>query len=208
MLFDYELLGPFLKGFLLMASVIFAVGPQNAMLIRCGLRGDHPFLVASIFMLCDFLLITLGVIGIGQFVVKILWLRYIIVYGGAVFLLWFAGKAFLSAWKGGHSMADVADAPLRGTLIATAFAISLLNPGAIIDTVVIIGSVSSKYPLMEGIAFGLGAQAFSTVFFFALAAFTKKLAPQLKNPNVWRVIDGCVGLITVWIGLHLLFFEF
>ncbi len=153
------------------------------------------------------MLITLGVIGIGQFVVKILWLKYLIVYGGAAFLLWFALKAFRSAWKGGHSMDEAGDVPLRGTLIATAFAISLLNPGAIIDTVVIIGSVSSKYPVAGGIAFGLGAQVFSTLFFFALAGFAKGLAPQLKNPNVWRVIDLCVGLITVWIGLHLLFME-
>lgn len=203
-----EFFGPFLKGFLLMASVIFAVGPQNAMLIRHGLRREHPFLIASIFTLCDFLLISAGVIGIGQFVVKILWLKYLIVYGGALFLLWFAMKAFHSAWKGGHSMDDAGAVTMRGTIVASAFAVSLLNPGAIIDTVVIIGSVSSKYPILGGIAFGLGAQTFSTSFFFALAGFAKGLAPQLKNPVVWRVIDTGVGLITVWIGLHLLFFEF
>jgi L-lysine exporter family protein LysE/ArgO len=207
-MFINEFFWPFLKGFLLMASVIFAVGPQNAMLLRHGLRREHPFLIASIFTICDCLLISLGVFGVGQFVVKILWLKYVIVYGGAAFLLWFAMKAFRAAWRGGHSMDNAGDITMKGTLIATAFAVSLLNPGAIIDTVVIIGSVSSKYPLPSAIAFGLGAQAFSAAFFFALAGFSKSLAPKLRNPNVWRIIDAVVGLITVWIGLHLLFFDF
>jgi L-lysine exporter family protein LysE/ArgO len=198
---------PFLKGFLLMASVIFAVGPQNAMLIRQGLRRDHPFLIASIFTLCDFLLITVGVIGVGQYVAKIYWLRVIIVYGGAAFLLWFAIKAFLAAWRGGQNLSHT-EISSRGTLIASAFAVSLLNTGAIIDTVVIVGSVSSKYSLYSAVAFGLGAQAFSTGFFFCLAGFTRSLAPVLNNPNVWRIIDVIVGLITIWIGLHLVFFEF
>ena len=191
-----------------MASVIFAVGPQNAMLIRQGLRRDHPLLVATIFTICDFFLIALGVIGLGQLVTQLEWLRYIIVYGGALFLFWFAIKAFVSAWRGGQTLAGAKDVKLRGTLVATAIAISILNPGAIIDTVVIIGSVSSKYPLDQAIAFGLGAQAFSTAFFFMLAVFTNKFAPALNNPTVWRVIDVGVGLITLWIGLHLLTFDF
>lgn len=191
-----------------MASVIFAVGPQNAMLIRQGLRRDHPLLVAAIFTVCDFLLIALGVIGLGQLVTQIEWLRYIIVYGGAVFLFWFAIKAFIAAWRGGQTLADASDVKLRGTLVASAIAISILNPGAIIDTVVIIGSVSSKYPLDQAIAFGLGAQVFSAMFFFMLAIFTHKFAPALNNPTVWRVIDVGVGLITLWIGFHLLTFNF
>ncbi len=202
---DYFL--PFLKGFLLMGSVIFAVGPQNAMLIRQGLRREHPLLIAAIFTLCDFLLITLGVVGVGQHIAKIVWLRAIIIYGGAAFLFWFAARAFYAAWRGGQDLSQTHIAS-RGTLIATALAVSLLNPGAIIDTVVIIGSVSSKYPLQSAVAFGLGAQVFSLLFFFLLAAFTRHFAPVLNNPTVWRMIDVGVGLITVWIGLHLLFLEF
>jgi len=190
-----------------MASVIFAVGPQNAMLIRQGLRREHPLLIAGIFTLCDFLLIRFGVIGVGHYVGKTLWLRAIMIYGGAGFLFWFAGKAFYAAWRGGQNLSS-AEMPCRGSLIAAALAVSLLNPGAIIDTVVVIGSVASKYSLDRAIAFGFGAQAFSTVFFFSIAVFTRHLAPALNNPQVWRMIDVCVGLITLWIGLHLIFFAF
>jgi len=202
-----EYLLPFIKGFLLMASVIFAVGPQNAMLIRQGLRRERPFMIAAIFTLCDFLLIALGTIGVGQYVAKAEWLRALITYCGIAFLLWFAGKAFLAAWRGGQSLNESME-PRRKTLIATAFAVSLLNPGAIIDTIVIVGSVSSRYALGGAIAFGLGAQAFSASFFFSLAAFTRKLSSTLKNPTIWRIIDVLAGLITLWIAFHLLFFAF
>ncbi len=204
---DNPYLLPFLKGFLLMGSLIFAVGPQNAMLIRQGLRRDRPFLIAAIFTLCDFSMIMLGIAGVGQYTSRLPLLRMVIQYGGAAFLFWFAAKAFYAAWRGGQSL-NKTQPSRRGTLIATAFAVSLLNPGAIIDTIVIVGSVSSKYTLARAIAFGLGAQAFSTCFFFVLAGFTRRLAPAFNNPKVWRAIDGIAGLITLWIGLNLIFFEF
>lgn len=206
-IFVTDFIPAFIKGFLLMASLIFAVGPQNAMLIRQGLRREHPFLIAAIFTLCDCLLIALGVFGIGQFIAQIVWLRSIVVYGGAAFLFWFAGKSFLTAWKGGQSLLSTEPAQ-RGSLIVTAFAVSLINPGALIDTLVVIGSVSSQYAFSEALAFGFGAQLFSLGFFFLLAGFTHKFAPALNNPTVWRVIDILIGLVTLWIGIHLLFIEF
>lgn len=187
-----------------MASVIFAVGPQNAMLIRHGIRRDHPFLIATIFTICDGLLITLGVIGIGQYISQIDWLKTGIVWLGSAFLFYFAYKSFMSAYHGGKSMDNAGDTPKRGTLIATALAVSLLNPGAIIDTVIIVGSVSSAYPFSEGIAFGLGAQFFSTAFFFLIAMTAQKMAHLLNTPKSWQIIDIVVGIITLLIGAHLL----
>lgn len=202
---DYAL--PFVKGVLLMTSLIFAVGPQNAMLIRHGLRRDHPFMLAATFTACDFLLITLGVVGVGQYIGQILWLRIALVYGGAAFLFWFSAKSFYAAWRGGQNLSMVSVSK-RKTLIATALAVSLLNPGALVDTLIIIGSVSSQYPADAALAFGLGALVFSMVFFFALAAFTRSFAPALNRPLVWRGIDVFVGLVTLFIGLHLLTLDF
>lgn len=202
-----ELFPPFLKGFLLMASVIFAVGPQNAMLLRQGIRREHPFLMATIFTFCDSTLIALGILGLGRTVAQLDWLRDIVIFGGAAFLFWFAGKSFYAAWRGGQRLDQEKITP-RGTLVATAFAVSLLNPAAIIDTTVVIGSVSSKYPLHAALAFGFGAQVFSAGFFFLIAGCAQRFSVALNNPSVWRVIDIIVGLITLWIGTHLLFFTF
>lgn len=190
-----------------MASLIFAVGPQNAMLVRQGLRREHAFLVATIFTFCDCLLISLGVLGLGQLIAKIEILRTIIVWIGCLFLLWFAFKSMRQAIRGGQTL-DVSGAASKGSIIATAFAFSIFNPGAIIDTVVIIGSVSSKYPLSEALIFALGAQVFSTIFFFGLAAFARKFADKMNTPKAWQIIDGVVTLITFGIAIHLLAYEY
>lgn len=195
------------SGFLLMASVIFAVGPQNAMLLRQGLRREHAFLVATIFTICDCALIALGVLGVGQIIAKIEILRLIIVWAGAAFLFLFAFKSLRQAIRGGQTL-DVSRVGNKGTLIATAFAVSLLNPGAIIDTVVVIGSVSSKYTLGKALLFGFGAQVFSTMFFFGLAGFARKFSDKVNTPRAWQIIDLIVALIAFSIGLHLILWEY
>ena len=201
---DYTNLLPlFLKGFLLMASLIFAVGPQNAMLLRHGLRREHHFLVAGIFTLCDCLLISLGVAGVGRIISQYHVLREIIAWGGAAFLFWFAARSFRAAYRGGQRLSE-SSVQSRGSLIASAFMVSLFNPGAIIDTVVVVGTVSSQYSTSGAWAFGLGAQVFSTAFFFMVAAFAGWLAPTLSSPRAWRVIDVVIGLITLSIGVSLL----
>ena len=40
-----------------------------------------------------------------------------------------------------------------------------------------------------------------------VAGFTKKFSHALDSPAVWRGIDIVLGVITLGIGLHLLFFE-
>ncbi len=194
----------FLNGWLLMGSLIFAVGPQNAMLIRHGLRRDRPLRLAAVFTLCDLVLVGLGVAGVGRLVAASAPLRRLAAYGGGVFLLWFSTRAFRDAWRGGHSLAGAQAPEGGGRLLATALAVSLLNPGALIDTLVIVGSVSSRYHGGLALLFGLGAQVFSAGFFFGLALFTAALAPALNRPAVWRGVDAMVGLITAAIAIALL----
>ena len=201
---------PFVKGFLLMASVIFAVGPQNALLLKHSLKGDRPYFIAIIYTLCDFLLISLGVLGVGQFFSQLEWLRFLIFIIGSLFLFWFSFRAFRAAYVGGESFKNinVCGQQTKGTLLATALALSLLNPGSIIDTVVIVGSVSAQYSIIGAISLGLGAQLFSTMFFFALAAMGKRVSRYFNQPMSWRIIDFCVGLITLFIGIHMILFYF
>ena len=50
---------PFLRGLGLGASLIIAIGAQNAFVLRQGLRREQAVLVAAICAACDALLITL-----------------------------------------------------------------------------------------------------------------------------------------------------
>ncbi len=54
-----------LHGLLIGASLIVAIGAQNAFVLRQGLRREHGWLVAGICAVCDLLLVASGVAGLG-----------------------------------------------------------------------------------------------------------------------------------------------
>ena len=56
-------LGPAIAGFLLGASLIIAIGAQNAFILRQGLLRSHVFVLCLICALSDALLIAAGVAG-------------------------------------------------------------------------------------------------------------------------------------------------
>ena len=57
-----------LAGFFLGLSLIVAVGPQNAMLLKYGIRRDHIGLIIAVCALSDVILITAGTAGVGYLV--------------------------------------------------------------------------------------------------------------------------------------------
>lgn len=59
-----------LAGFFLGLSLIVAVGPQNAMLLKYGIRRDHIGLIIVVCALSDVILITAGTAGVGYLVEK------------------------------------------------------------------------------------------------------------------------------------------
>ncbi|MBS8229266.1 LysE/ArgO family amino acid transporter, partial [Vannielia litorea] len=80
-----------------------------------------------------------------------------------------------------------------GTL-ATCLALTWLNPHVYLDTVALVGSISTRYAPRE-LAFGTGAVIASFTFFFALAYGARLLAPLFARPVAWRVLDVGIGLV-------------
>ena len=54
---------PFLEGIALGASLIIAIGPQNAFVIQQGILRQHVFLAAFVCTLVDVVLIIVGAAG-------------------------------------------------------------------------------------------------------------------------------------------------
>jgi L-lysine exporter family protein LysE/ArgO len=79
--------------------------------------------------------------------------------------------------------------------LTVAASVSLLNPHAYLDTVVLLGGISSQYVGSEKLWFGFGAVSASFIWFFGLAWGAKWLMPIFRNPAAWRVLDGLIGLI-------------
>ncbi|MDE0956594.1 MAG: LysE/ArgO family amino acid transporter [Pseudomonadales bacterium] len=186
----------FINGLALSAGLIVAIGAQNAYLLNRALRNQHQYAVALFCSITDASLICLGIFGMGSLVQAQpdLWLW--ITWGGALFLLIYGALAFKSA-ASDHSMKLDSSRSEYSLLkaLSVAASVSLLNPHAYLDTVVLLGGISSQYVGSEKLWFGFGAVSASFIWFFGLAWGAKWLMPIFRNPAAWRVLDGLIGLI-------------
>jgi L-lysine exporter family protein LysE/ArgO len=184
------------SGFLLGFSLILAIGAQNAFVLRQGLRDEHVLTVVLACALSDALLIAVGVAGMGSLTAENPTLRHLLTWGGAAFLIVYGAIRFLAAWRGGATLTPGEAAPSRAAALTTCLALTWLNPHVWLDTVVLIGSVSSRFADQRW-EFGVGAVIASFVFFFGLGYGARLLRPFFATPSAWRALDVVVGA-TMW----------
>ncbi|WP_343503762.1 LysE/ArgO family amino acid transporter [Alloyangia pacifica] len=185
-------------GFALGLSLIVAIGAQNAFVLRQGLRREHVLPVVLVCALSDAVLIAAGVAGFGLLASQLPGLETVMRWLGAAFLMWYGARTLLAAWRGGAALRaerDPGNGSLRRALL-TCFALTWLNPHVYLDTVMLLGAVSSQYE--NRLHFGLGAVSASLFFFFALGFGARLLAPVFARPVAWRVLDLGIGL-TMWL---------
>jgi L-lysine exporter family protein LysE/ArgO len=197
---EFPVLLPALKGFGLGASLIIAIGAQNAFVLRQGLRGERVFVVAAVCFLCDAVLILLGAAGFGTAVAAVPWLTDAVAWAGAAFLLVYGVRALRSALRPGALVVEngngSASARLSvGRAVGLTLAISLLNPHVYLDTVVLLGSVAGQYGGTKRALFAAGATAASLVWFFGLGYGARWLAPLFRRPAAWRVLDLLIAFV-------------
>jgi L-lysine exporter family protein LysE/ArgO len=195
----------YFNGFVLTLGLIMAIGAQNAHVLRQGLRGEHVLLTVSVSALCDVLLITLGIAGLGSLFVANPELTAAARYGGAAFLLWYGARALRSALRGGRAI-DLAEhtRSSRAQALLAAAGFSLLNPHAYLDTVVLLGSIGSQQAEDLRPLFAAGAITASIVWFVLLGYGARLLVPLFARPLAWQVLDALVALMLWGIAASLL----
>ena len=203
-LFSNTQLMALLTGLGTSAGLIVAIGAQNAFVLSQGLRRQHHWPIAGLCSFFDALLITVGVAGMGVLIAESpVWME-VARWGGALFLIIYGARSLYSAFTpSALSTTKSSTGSLRKALLMT-LAVTLLNPHAYLDTVVLLGSIGGQYPLGERFWFAGGAISFSFLWFFGLAVAAKFLQPVFQKPKAWQVLDTFV-CITMWaIALKLL----
>jgi len=191
-------------GFLLGLSLIVAIGAQNAFILRQGLRREHVLPLVLTCAISDAILIALGVAGFATILSRLDWLEPLMRYGGAAFLIVYALRSLHAALTSGASLrADGQTATSLKTAFFTCLAFTWLNPHVYLDTVVLLGSISTRYAGRE-IAFALGAMTASFTFFFALGYGARLLAPLFARPAAWRILDLVIAVVMASIAVKLL----
>ncbi|SCX94411.1 LysE/ArgO family amino acid transporter [Microvirga guangxiensis] len=188
---------PLLAGFLLGLSLILPIGAQNAFVLRVGLRGEHVWAVCLACALSDALLILAGVSGFSHISATLPWAEDVLRYFGAAFLIVYGARSFRDAFRTEALKPSEAAPESLKRVVLTCLAFTWLNPHVYLDTVVLIGSISTQFSESRGL-FALGAMLASFTFFFSLGYGARLLKPLFARPVTWRILDVAIGLI-MWV---------
>jgi L-lysine exporter family protein LysE/ArgO len=189
----------FFAGLALSLSLIMAIGPQNAHVMRMGLRREHLWLTVAICMVTDVALIAVGVGGLAQLGGLSGKVLGALTGAGAVLLFMYGGQAMLRFLRPSAEplpgTGQAAQGMSRRQAVGLALAMSWLNPHAWLDTAVLMGTASLAYARPDNAVFGLGAAAGSMLWFGALGLAMWSLGGRLNSPRVWRALDALVAVM-------------
>ncbi len=192
----------FKLGMLLGLSIIISIGAQNLFIIQQAMRNEYTYLCALLCFTCDVILIMLGVAGLSTVFLEVPTFKIIILLLGIIFLGWYGISALKRAWHGGVDIQTIRSTSVEGVsvnslskLVLLGLSFSLLNPQAILDTIVIIGGSANHYVDTAKYLFITGAITASLVWFMGLALFARYLSHRLMSQHLWRIVDAISGTI-------------
>lgn len=186
-----------LKGAFVSGSLIVAIGSQNAFLLKSGLKNNYVMLVATICFLGDILLISTGVLGVGALLQQAPVMTEILTLCGIAFLCWYGFLSAKSAWRG-QSHLDIDHSEVSRNWVKVALmtlAMTFLNPHVYIDTILVLGGITSSLNFEEKRWFLVGALTASAIWFYGVAYIAKKLIPFFAKPKTWQVLDTVIAVI-------------
>lgn len=196
---------PLARGFILMLSLIVAVGAQNAFLLAHAVHRRYALRIAALCTLIDAVMVSAGLAGAGGLVNGHAWLGDGLAAAGAVFLLAYGARALAATVRREHlDAASVLARSGREAVIGT-LAVSLLNPHVYLDTLVLIGGVGTRYAASARWLFGVGAVCGSATWFSLLGGGGRYLTPILTRPAAWRVVNALIAGIMWMIAVSLLY---
>lgn len=187
-----------IHGFILAGGLILPLGVQNLFIFNQG--ANQPRFIQALpsvitAALCDNLLVILAVLGVSAAVFTFTWLKMILLGIGIVFLL-FMGWI---TWKNDQSGSLASGTSLYGLRKQVLFSlsVSLLNPHAIMDTIVVIGMNSLQYTGSDRMAFTVAVIAVSWLWFIGLCAVGSLMKKMDKSGDGMRRLNKASAFI-IW----------
>jgi len=177
------------------ASLIVAIGAQNAFVLRQGLLGEHVGPVVTVCAASDMVLIAAGTAGLDQLSRAGTWIVPALRWVGVAFLVVYGGMSLRRAFRRQSLNAGEQSSPTGlAPALATCLALTWLNPHVYLDTVLLIGSVALGHAPGQW-WFAGGAMAASWVWFPLLGYGARLLRPLFASPKSWRVLDVTIALV-------------
>ena len=194
----------FIQGLIIGSSLIIAIGPQNLFVINQGLKKTFVFTVVLFCSLSDSILIIIGInlssviVGINPNTITILKIL------GGIWLVFYGLNKIRHVNKIRNLQnIETIESDFKKILI-TLFLITYANPHVYLDTIILIGSISTNFN--SQLFFGIGAVMASFIFFFALGYLSKLLSKYIYSNKTWFWIDLVVGFLMILYGIKFIFF--
>ncbi|HWJ80977.1 MAG TPA: LysE/ArgO family amino acid transporter [Nocardioides sp.] len=176
-------------------SLIVAIGAQNAFVLRQGLARRHVGAVVAVCAVSDVVLIAAGVVGIGTVVERAPVVLDVLRWLGVAFLAAYGVRSLLAARASGGLEAAAHGSTTRLGAVATAAALTYLNPHVYLDTVLLLGSVANQQAGDGRWWFACGAATGSILWFSGLGYGARGARGLLATPRSWQVLDLGIGVV-------------
>ncbi|MBJ7530298.1 MULTISPECIES: LysE/ArgO family amino acid transporter [unclassified Nocardioides] len=190
-------------GLLTGLSLIVAIGAQNAFVLRQGLLRRHVGAVVAVCAVSDLVLILAGVAGIGTLVERAPLALEVVRWLGVAFLTAYGVRSLLAARGSSALRTTGAASAALGSTVATAAALTWLNPHVYLDTVLLLGSIASAHGPEGRWWFAAGACAASVLWFAGLGYGARLASGLFARPRAWQVLDVVIGVVMLLIAVSL-----
>lgn len=177
----------FVHGFFLALGLILPLGPQNAFVLsqaaaHSRYRAAVPVVITA--SLADTLLIMAAVSGVSFILFAIPALRAILTILAVAFMVWMGWNSWRDRPAARFADAEESAWPLARR-VRYSVSVSLLNPHAIMDTVLVIGGGAALYPVWDQKAvYAVAAVLVSWLWFFFLSLAGRGIRRVGGNPRV------------------------
>ncbi|KQP49071.1 LysE/ArgO family amino acid transporter [Pseudorhodoferax sp. Leaf274] len=202
-------LSALLQGFVLGLGMFVCPGPKDVLILREALSGRSPVQLVGIGTGSDLVLIALGILGLSAALHAAPGLQLAAQLLGIALLLLHGAQAARSALVVSPTvLAVVAPAGVSSSRgLRQLLLVSLLNPAAWLDTVLVIGTVGAALPAGLRLGYAAGAVGASLVWFTAWVTGARHARRWMGNPRNWRLLDLGVALamlgMAAWMALGL-----
>ena len=192
----------FLQGLVLGLAYVAPIGIQNLYLINTAARetGKRTLEVALMIIFFDIALAPACFFGIGALIHAFPVVQGMVLLSGCVLVTCIGITLMTSQPQLSTEISGEGQSFL--TIIGTCFAITWLNPQAIIDGSLLLGGVNASLSGSMSWCFIVGVCLASCFWFASLAALTVQFRTRL-NPAIMHWINMVCGAIIIFYGLKL-----
>jgi len=190
-----------LQGWLLGIAYVAPIGMQNMYLINTSLerKRSRALQVAMIIIFFDITLAFACFFGIGVLLENIAILRFFIMCIGSLAVI-YIGYGLIKAKVEIKDQGNYHQPIFK--VIATCFAVTWLNPQAIIDGSLLLGGFRASLNDVQSSLFILGVMLSSTMWFLAISMLVSTFKKTI-NTKVLKAINVLCGIVLIFFGMKL-----